>query len=179
MNKVPNGLGVAILMSAILADIAKNADKKRDDKPTDEPTDEQMEKAMREVIEKITGAPCDCQVCTERRELENRSSRPVVGINAGTKGEANSTASADRETATTRSLIEVDGEVAAMVGMTPSMLEDAASAPATMLRITTAQFITTLREAGGSLGEERRAMCAAAETQALNSMELALMALGK
>lgn len=171
MNKVPNGLGVAILMSAILADIEK---KTGAPKATDADAADQ---SIRDFIEKINGAPCDCPICTVRRASQGANKAEAPGNSQNP--EVQSTVSSDRETATVRSLTEIEGDVAAMVGLTPDMLEDAASAPATILRITTAQFITTLREAGGGLGEERRVMCAAAETQALNSMELALMALAK
>ena len=170
MSKVPNGLGIAILMSALLADIEKKTG-------APEATDaDAADQSIRDFIEKVNGAPpCDCPICTARRARQAKSDTDAPS----SKPEVQSTVSSDRETATVRSLTEIEGDVAAMVGLTPDMLEDAASAPATMLRITTAQFITTLREAGGGLGEDRRMVCAAAETQALNSMELALMALAK
>lgn len=172
MNKLPTSLVAAILVSAIVADAEKKARKTGENL-----TEEQMDNTIRDVIEKINGKPCDCPICTARRASQGANNAEAPGKSQNPEVEAN--VSSDRETATVRSLTEIEGDVAAMVGLTPDMLEDAANAPATMLRITTAQFITTLREAGGGLGEERRAMCAAAETQALNSMELALMALAK
>lgn len=169
MNKVPNGLGIAILMSALLADIEKKTG------APEAPDADAADQSIRDFIEKVNGAPCDCPICTARGARQAKSDTDAPS----SKPEVQSTVSSDRETATVRSLSEIEGEVAAMVGLTPNMLEEAASEPATMLRIVTAQFVTTLRDAGAGLSEERRMLCASAEVQALNSMELALMALGK
>ena len=106
----------------------------------------------------------DCEACAE---VDRRRA-----AKAGAPGGAN--------TAQVRAVTEVDGQVAALAGLTPAMLEDEPDAPATRMRMATAEFITALRTSyAGKLetSPAHRTIGASVELSLMNALDTALAGL--
>lgn len=115
------------------------------------------------------GGPCDCEICQDGRKAQRTSANT---------GAASDQASAEAQTAT--NVRSVDAQVAALAGLTPSMLEDEPDAPATRMRMATAEFITALRTSYAGKIETspaHRTIGASVELSLMNALDTALAGL--
>lgn len=117
----------------------------------------------------IFGGPCDCEICQAGRKAAGAAAE------TGTDGKV-----VDATVPTVSKVTSIEGEVAALVGLTPDMLEDQSDDLRTRLRLSTAEFVTNLRQAYAQKVEAspiHRTLADSVEVQALNAMEVALAGL--
>ena len=132
-----------------------------------------IEKPGQDEIDKLNtiffGGPCDCEICQDGRKAQRTS--------ANTEAASDQT-SAEAQTAT--NVRSVDAQVAALAGLTPSMLEDEPDAPETRMRMAIAEFITALRTSyAGKLetSPAHRTIGASVELSLINALDTALAGL--
>lgn len=120
----------------------------------------------------LLDVPCDCKIC--------QAGRKAVGA-AGAAAETGADGKVvDATVPTVSKITSIEGEVAALVGLTPDMLEDQSDDLRTRLRLSTAEFVTNLHQAYAQKVEAspiHRTLADSVEVQALNAMAVALAGL--